>query len=334
MESLVSTVRSGFIDAGAESWYNGSVFVRRIYFFLAGLPGILLAGQTLFAQGEGDQYVRNAVNTLRTLRTIQCDIRTDTFLDGKEYAAWGRYTEQALPEQTLTDTAASPFRSVYRLEMNFTPNSPTANDAEPNRMTLVCYASEDGQTHQIERYTFIEGLKMFRVIDLKRIETRLRMTQAAMFIPQISAAHNLGDLAGKMQQIIRLYEFTLPIQENIQTEETVPALKLTGTLRNIHRQDLLTRFGGLTKRGGYPSAFPSDIELWLGQHNDFPYRIRYYRRPSESSEQRQLLLQESYHNVRLNGEPIPRVQFTPLMIPDDVFRVLDETDSIIRSLEL
>jgi len=298
------------------------------------LLGILTAGSTACAQGEGDKFVRDSLDRLLMQRTIECDIRIETVVDGKGYAAWGHYAEQVLPQAT----SGTFLRSQYRLEINFPMNSPVntpaGNDLAPNQMTLVCRVSADGGTRQIEQYTFIEGTKLFRTIDLNRLEDRLKTAQREVFFSQVSEVRNLGGLTGKMRQISRFYEFALPAQEDLQEEETIPALKLIGTLRRVYHKELLTQFGGLDKQGRYPSDFPSDIELWLGRHNDFPYKIRYLRRTSEKSEQKTLLLQESYYNVVLNGPPIPDSKFSELTVSDDVVRKTDETDTFIRALGL
>ena len=137
-----------------------------------------------------------------------------------------------------------------------------------------------------------------------------------------------------MRQISRFYEFSAPTQENLQDEEAIPTWKLTGTLRSIYHKELLKQFGGLDKKGQYPADFPSDIEVWLGRHNDFPYKIRYLRRISEKSSQRVLLFQESFYKVNVNGTPIPASKFAPLTPPEDVLSVQDNTEDFIKILGL
>ena len=295
------------------------------------LIGILtLTESIVFAQGEGDEYVRNALQKLLTLRNVECEIRIETFVDGKEYAARGLYAEQALPQATQETF----LRSVYRLDINFTMNSPTANEVAPNQMTLVCHATQDGRIHQISQYVSIEGEKSFNTVDLKKLEDRLKTMQRDVFFSHVSEVRRLGGLAGNMRQISRFYEFSLPSQENLHDEGTVPTLKLTGTLRNVYHKELLEKFGGLNKKGHYPAEFPSDIEIWLGQLDDFPYKIRYSRRASEDSEHLTPLFQESFYKVVLNGQPIPDARFSPLTVPEDIFQVSDETERVLRELGL
>jgi hypothetical protein len=271
---------------------------------------------------------------LLAARTIECDMRIETFVDGKEYTAKGQYVEQVLPHATPN----SFFRSVYRLEITyFSMNAPMASDAELNQMTLVCHISENGERHQIDQYTSIEGVKSGSTIDLKKLEERIKAANQQIAFSQVSVVRNLGGLAGMMRQISRFYEFLPPTQDKLRDEETIPAWKLTGTLQNRHRQELLSRFGGLNKQGHYPADFPSDIEIWLGRHNDFPYKIRYLRRTSEKSEQKELLFQESFYKVVLNETPFlpfTDLKFAPLKFPEDVFSVRDDTEKYIKELGL
>ena len=267
---------------------------------------------------------------LLSARTIESDIRIETYVDGKEYTARGRYEEQS-----LSGVAPGTFlRSMYRLEIFFSMNSPVASGSGPNIMTLVCHPSEDRDRNQIVRYTSIEGDQKFSTIDLAKLEERLKAANQEAVFAQVSEVRNLGGLAGMMRQIQRFYEFAAPTQENLQDEETVATLKLAGTLRSIYYKDMLKRFGGLNKKGQYPADFPSDIEVWLALHNDFPYKIRYLRRTSEKSSQKEPLFQETFYNVNVNGTPIPAARFAPLSPPENVFSVQDETEDFIKSLGL
>ena len=292
---------------------------------------ILAVHSTTAAQGEGDQYVSDSLKRLLTVNTVECDIRFEIFVDGREYTARGHYEEQTLP-RTAPGQAIPFLRSMYRLEIFFSMNSSMTGSAEPNRMTLVCRPKTNGESSQIERYASVEGVQSFSTIDLTRLEERLRSSNRGLFFAQVSEVRNLGGLAGKMKQISRFYEFSLPTQENLQVEEAIPTIKLTGRLRDAPHKSLLSQFGSLDNRGHYPADFPSDIELWLGRHNDFPYKIRYLRRIAENSEQKELLFQESFFNVELNGTPISASRFV-LHPPEDVVSK-DDTDDFLKTLGL
>ena len=302
---------------------------RKISLILGTILGILAASGVVFAQGEENEYVLKSLNMLRAVQTVECDIRIETFVNGKEYSARGRYEEQALPR---TDSSSF-LRSMYRLDIYFSMNLPMASGAEPNRMTLVCRPSGGGGRGLVERRTSIEGVESFSTVDLTQLKERLKESGRETVFAQVSEIRNLGGLAGMMEQVCRFYEFSAHSQENLQNEEMIPALKLTGTLRKVYYKELLMRFGGLKQGGLYPADFPGDIEIWLGRHNDFPYKIRYLRRISEKSDQKVLLFQESFYRVVLNGTPIPDSRFVPLNPPEDVFP-LDDTENLIKSLGL
>ena len=292
------------------------------------LLGVLTLGSVAAAQ-EGNKYVLDSLEALLAMRTVECDIRIETYVDGNEYLARGRYVEQVLPQTNSTTF----LRSMYRLEIKFW-NPLLASDASLNQMTLVCYVSEENQKHLLEQYTSIEGDNSFRTIDLNKLEDCLKETKNEMFFRQASEVRNLGGLAGMMRQISRFYDFAQPTQENLQEDEKVSTWKLTGTLKNVHRQNLLTQFGGLTQNGQYPADFPSDIEIWIDTRNNFPYKIRYLRRSSEKSDKKKVLLHESFSNVILNGPSIPTEKFSPLPVPEDVFSTQDETEKFIKTLNL
>ena len=273
---------------------------------------------------------------LLRMQNLECDLRIDVFVDGKAYAAKGRYAEQALPNARPNAF----FRSVYRLDIDFSLALPSANAMEPNRMILVCHTSDHGTGHQVDRYTHIEGNRYSSTVDLNRLADRLLSTNREVFFTQVSEVRNLGAMAGMMRQMYRFYEFTHLRREDLQHEETIPAVKLTGTLRNIYYRELLSKFGGLSDQGDYPPGFPSDVEVWIGMHDYFPYKIRYLRKTSsQHSEQiqtapKELLFQEAFFNVVINGPTLPDFRFAPLNLPEGVFRPEDETDRVIQMLGL
>ena len=290
---------------------------------------LMLAG-VAFAQNEGEKYVLDSLKMLLVVRTIESDILIETYVDGKEYAATGHYKEQTLPKAT----PESFLRSMYRLEINFPMNVSTAGNSKPNRMTLICHPSEDRGKNQITCYTCIEGDETFRTVDLAKVEARLKAANNKPVFAQVSEIRSFGGLAGTMRQICQFYEFAAPIQENLHDEKTVATWKLTGTLRSQHHKDFLEKFGGLDKNEHNPTDFPSDIEIWLGRHNDFPYKIRYLRRTSEESSQKTLLFQKSFYKVNVDGTPIPESKFAPLTPPEGVFSIQDDTENFIKTLGL
>ncbi|MDR3232501.1 MAG: hypothetical protein LBT46_02325 [Planctomycetaceae bacterium] len=295
------------------------------------------------AAQTGEQYVHNTLDMLLRVKTLETDIRLETHVDGKEYTAAGRYEEQALQQAPETAAAKkgtqSPrifFRSQYRLEVNFAMNSQPDAKSDVNRMTLVCHIDpNDKEKSVIEKYTSIEGTKQYSSVNIAKLEERLKSANQEMVFAQISEVRNLGGLAAMIRQISRFYEFSEQVvQENLTGSETIPAVKLAGTLKSVYYKELLQQCGGLDKKGRHPADFPSDVDVWLGRHNNFPYQIRYSNRPLPNSKTKTRLLQETYNHVIINGEMIPDVKFERLKVPDDVFSMQDDTDNFLRSLGL
>ncbi|GHT44400.1 hypothetical protein FACS189454_01640 [Planctomycetales bacterium] len=264
-------------------------------------------------------------------KTIESDIRLTTVVDGKEYTAQGRYEEQALAKPL----AGVFFRSMYRLEVNFLMNSQSAG-SDPNRMTMICHIDEnDPQKNQISKFVSIEGNKQFSTIRLAALEKKIKASKTGMMFVQVNEVRNLGGLAATLRQVTRFYEFkTQPVQDNLAGDEPITAIKLTGSLNSVYYKDMLGRFGGLDKKGHNPANLPTDIEIWLGRVNDFPYQIRYLNRRNQDKETKTVIFQERYFNTILNGETIPLLKFAPLTPPEGVFTVQDETENFIRSLGL
>jgi hypothetical protein len=282
----------------------------------------------------GGKYLTQSIDRILMLKTVESDIRIDVQVDGIEYSARGRYEEQALPKPL----AGEFLRSMYRLDINFLTNIPAVPGSEPNRMTVVCHLSEDREQNQIWQYMSIEGEKTFNIIKISPVENAIKQSKKEPRFTQISEVRNLGGLAGQLRQIDRFYEFPAPAQpETLEEGGSIAVWKITGVLRPTYFDNLIKEFGGLDKKKRYPPVFPSDIEIWIGCHDEFPYKIRYLNRPSEKSVKRTLLLQSSYFNVILDGEEIPSIRFATFEqgeYLEGVFGFQDITTSFIQSLGL
>ncbi|MDR1270583.1 MAG: hypothetical protein LBK82_13760, partial [Planctomycetaceae bacterium] len=227
---------------------------------------------------SGGKYLKQSIDRILMLKTIESDIRMDVQVDGIEYSARGRYEEQALPKPL----AGEFLRSMYRLDINFLTNVPAVPGSEPNRMTVVCHLSEDREQNQIWQYMSIEGEKTFNIIKISPVENAIKQSKKEPRFTQISEVRNLGGLAGQLRQIDRFYEFLTPAQaETLEEGESIAVWKITGVIRPTYFDSLIKQFGGLDKKKRFPPVFPSDIEIWIGRNDGFPYKIRYLNRPSE-----------------------------------------------------
>ncbi|MDR2757644.1 MAG: hypothetical protein LBC20_18290 [Planctomycetaceae bacterium] len=282
----------------------------------------------------GGKYLKQSIDRILSIKTIESDIRMNVYVDGIEYSARGRYEEQALPKPL----AGEFLRSMYRLDINFLTNIPTTPGSEPNRMTVVCHLSEDREQNQIWQYISIEGEKTFNIIKISPVEKAIKQSKKEPRFTQISEVRNLGGLAGQLRQIDRFYEFITPaLPETLEEDNSIVVWKIIGVVRPNYFDGLINQFGGLDKKKRYPPNFPSDIEIWIGRNDGFPYKIQYLNRPSEKSTKRSFLLQSSYFNVILDGEEIPSVRFATFEqgeYLEGVFGFQDITTSFIQSLGL
>ncbi len=286
-----------------------------------------------FAQAqESAQILQQSITTLQKYQTIECNLRMSVWVDKIEYASKGRYEEQAV----LGKSPAEFLRSMYRLDINSISDVPLAPGMEPNRMTLVCHISADREKSQIWQYQSVENQKTLRFIRLVPLEIAVQKSKRKTEFSSIAAVENLGGLAATLHQILRIYEFgDVPVEE---TQESQTVWRLSGTLRKASFDALLKQFGGLGKKDSFPSDFPSDIEIHIGQDDIFPYKISFLNRPTENSPKRTPLSETAYFDVVVNGDAIPASNFAPFSEngerPEGLFDYRDDTNLVIRQLGL
>lgn len=258
-------------------------------------------------------------------------MRLDVVVDGVAFSARGRYVEQA-----LTHPISEFQRSMFRQDLNFLMDMPTTPGSEPNRMTIVCYASTDYEKGRIWRYRSVEGNKSIDFIRLADLENAIKRSRKPDLHRTAGETWNLGGLVGMLKQIDRFYEIDEVVQDG-GSDENTPLWKMTGKLRKPYFDSFAKPLGGVDKKGRYPSELPSDLEIHLGRHDLFPYKIRYLNRPSEASSSLRMLSEIAYFDVLLNGEEIPELHFMTFdrgEMSEGVFDFQDATRSFIRSLGL
>lgn len=149
---------------------------------------------------------------------------------------------------------------------------------------------------------------------------------------------NFGGIVGTLRQIEQFYEIVGEAEEVEWTSgEKGTAWKISGTLKKSHFDRILGAMGGVGKKGRYPSNLPSDIEIYIGKNDMFPYKIRYLNRKTEQSPPSHMLMELTYFDVLLDGDPILEYRFTTFdngELPEGVFRMEDITTSFIQNLRL
>ena len=295
--------------------------------------GVLL-GNPVFAQTGSSNAERlfNAMLVhLQSLHIIEAGVRVEVFVMGKEYVARGKYEEQRLSNPPPGDFQ----RSMYRLTLNF--DALTFPSSEPNRLMIVCHPTSDRETGRLWKYTSIEGNKSVEYVMLAKLEDAVRRTNKQATIGNVGETKNLGGLVGTLKQIARFYEFTDPPQKNVlEGGESQSVWRIVGSLRTDFEESMAKAFGGLDKKTkNFPNQMPTNVEIYIGTDDAFPYKIEYQNRPKTDSPKRTALTRIVYFDVFLNGEPIPELKFSAFDkgdLPEGVFQPTDITDRVIRSI--
>ncbi|MDR0391320.1 MAG: hypothetical protein LBH59_05405 [Planctomycetaceae bacterium] len=351
---------------------------KKIYFFrlkfayllqiITGFLFILIVNSTqqdLFAQNNplnelnesGAVVLKRSIDTISRFIRVECNMRISTFVDGSEFAADGKYEEQAVNSVGLEENknreiagAIAPKnqlsefqRTMFRQELNFTVDK---LQTEPDRIILVCYPDKnDSKNGNIWQFRSINGIKTLNQINIDVVEAAIKRSRninngvvgadSRMFT-QVGMLCNVGGIAGVLGQIDRFYEFgELPKVETINNAKT---LKLAGTMRRAYLDILLKKHGAsdTDKNNRYPSNLPCDIEVYIGINDSFPHKIRYLNRKTEKAKPNNLLSEINYNNIIINGDPIPEHHFSTFQneVPAGVSKIDSSTEQYIKSLGL
>ena len=312
-----------------EKWMKSAPWSPLVLstFFL----GILL-GNSTFSQtnsSDAERLFNEMLVKVRSLETIKAEVRMDVFVMGQEYTAKGTYEEQKLENPLPGDFQ----RSMYRLDLHFVTGVPTALGSEPNRLIILCHPTSDRETGRLWQYRSIEGEKSVQFVTLAQLENIVRQRGKLALIGSVGETKNLGGLAGTLKQIAQFYEFAdLPMETVMKGGESQPVRKIIGSLRSDFEESMTKAFGGLEKKTkNFPSQMPTNIEIFVGRDDTFPYKIEYQNRPKADSPKRIILTRIVYFNVSLNSEPIPMDKYRDNLL-EGVYRTEDITDRVIRSI--
>lgn len=321
---------SGFASPKRKKSRNIVFFVYFLYIFIFSILFIFPA----YSQQNGKNLFSNAIAKTLSRNTIECKIRLDIVVDGVEFSARGNYEEQVVSGGRSGDFQ----RTMFRQDLNFQMDTPSVPGTEPNRMTSVCHASLDRQRGRVWQYRSIEGEKTLRYIRLAVVEDAVRRSRKSDLFKTAGEVWNFGGIVGSMRQIEQFYEMDGPVEETEFTAgEKMSGWKISGSLKKSHFDRMLDAMGGLGKKGKYPSDLPSDIEIYVGKNDLFPYKIRYLNRNSEESSPGRSLMEITYFDVLLDGDPILEYRFATFdkgELPEGVFRMEDITTSFIQNLRL
>ncbi len=295
--------------------------------------------QTLTDSTVASTVFLSSTEKLQRLKTIEANIRMAIFVDGVEFAAHGKYEEQAVRRPELSDF----YRCLFRLELHFLMDAGLKAGSTPNQMTVVCHISEGGNRadDEVWRYVSVEGAKEISFVKLAVLDQAIQKAKAApKKVPCLTTNEvwNLGGLLATLRQLDRFYAWNSMAEEVVlPNTHSAQLWKLTGTLRPERLEALVKSHGGLGKNGEFPQDLPTDVELYLGKENGFPYKIAYFNRAEEKSGKRNLLSQISYFDVRLDEAAISMSRFPPLQKMEQqeaVYNPVNQTNAYLRLLGL
>ncbi len=290
------------------------------------------AAQENRPNSQAEQVFGAMLNGAHAFNTVDANLRMDIYIGDKEYSAKGKYQEQRLVSPPPGDFQ----RSMYRLELVFAMDVPSVPGSEPNRLTIVCHPVQDRESGRIWKYTSIEGEKSVKFIKISKLEDAIKASKNISVGGTIAETPFCGGLAGTMKQLGRSYSFAgSPQSVVLSGKEKIAVWRISGTLQPAVWELLIPQFGGKDSKGNNPPHLPTDVEVYIGKENAFPYKVEYWNRPTADSTKRTLLNRMSFVDVSLNGEPLAEYKFSTFdnnELPQGVLSTEDSTPNVLQSL--
>lgn len=268
--------------------------------------------------------VDQARKRLFALRSLKANIRMNVYIDKNEFSAQGKYVEESL--------AAAPGeikRSRFRVDLDF-PLSTTDSQAEIlNEIRIVCDAN------RINRFQSIEGIRTLAYINVDAVLDAVKRSPRKAEYASLGEMGGIGGISGVIDYLKNVYEFEESAQESfLKSKPPLPVWKLAGKLRRAQLDMHLTRLGwSENSKEPFPSHLPTEIEIFLGKDDYFPYRIHYYN-TSPRNGKKNLITQLVFCDVITNEGDIPDYQFTINNLPKGIGVPVDMTAEYINSLGL
>lgn len=282
-----------------------------------------------FAQSSNSLHsssamLRETIERLVLLQSLKTTIRMDVYMDGEEYATQGKYVEEGF----AASTNELP-HSRFRLDLNFPLSSSGSFSEGLNKMTVLC----DG--NYVWHYTSIEETNQFHMIRIEQVLAAIKKSKKKPYYSSVGGIAGLGGLGGMLQSINENYVLTTePEDFLLRGKASLKVWKLVGSMNSELRKELESQLGRKEEETSFSSHLPTDIELYLGQDDLFPYRIHYYNVPDPKRPQRRTLVtQLVFCDVIFNDGTIPDYLFTTFE-KNGGSAPVDVTGNFIKSLGL
>ena len=290
-----------------------------------------LLSAVCYGAGQGDAIIAESVRQMAQFNTIRAKIRVDVRVDDQETSLNGSYDEQVLPDRAR---ATNDFqRSKFRLELYASViDEQMMPGSKQNRMITICnpfydYSKGilDRQKGKIWKYQSVEGVETIASIRIGVLEDAIKKSSKGQ--GAINEIKELGGIAGMLNALSDLYNWS-------DAKETATTWEVQGRMKKAEYDRLLPKFGGLNKKTKQtPPEMPTDIVIAVNRENYFPNHIQYLNSPKEQGGATKTpILQITYIDVVLNGDPIPPTHFSTFedgQIPDGVI-IRDDTPLAIQ----
>ncbi|MDR3109968.1 MAG: hypothetical protein LBU65_09845 [Planctomycetaceae bacterium] len=278
------------------------------------------------AANESVPIISATMSKLRSHESLKANIRMDITLDGEEYATQGKYVEE---EATIT-SGDDLSRSRFRLDLNFPLSSSESLGKGLNKMTVIC------DKEIVWQYISIENNTWLNKIDINKVLDAIKKSPKKSKFSTVGGITGLGGLGGLVRSIRDNYVFTNePVDFLLKGKTPLKVWKISGTMQPDLRGRLETELGKTKEQTIFPSHLPTDVEIYVGQDDDFPYRVHYYNTPDPNHPQtRTSITQLVFFDVLINDGTIPSYLFKSSFDQNNTSGQNDITDDFIKSLGL
>lgn len=285
------------------------VFVCNIPFAAPSVNHNDAAAISLLARSAATMLIHNVIQTNVRVE-VQAAGETETLV------AQGKYIEQKNNDTSSTMVG----QPMFRLDLKFPPVSTAIVGAEANEMTIVCNA------RSVSHYTAIEGEKRLERIVVKDLDQAIRESKTISLPYSISGIGGLGGLAGMVKKLPAYYDFPEPPQAFVlEGKEPLAIWKLSGKLKAEWQKNL-------QQAQNQPQQIPTEIEIFLGRDDLFPYRI-HYSSLSGAKSPSVPVAKIVFSDILFGGEVAPLFRFETFErdLPQGVV-LEDVTENYLRSL--
>jgi hypothetical protein len=256
------------------------------------------------------EMLATAIRTLESRETISAKVSHEVNLFGQHLVGSGVYYEQRPGRDNL-------LRLELRLQLGDRPSS----------LVTVC----DGR-YLWEHRNLPSRAELSR-IDVIRALRALERAEEPLAVDRSMAMPGLGGLPRLLRGLESHFDFTTADRGKWEGQNTV-FWRLEGTWKPTHLARLMPNQAEAIGRGQcdlshLPKYLPDSVAVFLGEADQFPYRIEYRRASADEGQPARPLVSMKFYDVGIN-ERIDRALF--IYNPPSDTEFSDETENFIKLL--